>query len=235
MTAIGALETCKLNNGERMMSIGRGIAVWDVPIRVFHWLVVILIAMAWISAEQGVMDWHRRIGLAVLFLVTFRVLWGFLGSNTARFSGFVRSPSAVLAYVRGKAHGAAGHNPLGGYSVLALLALMAAQVTTGLFAVDVDGLESGYLAHLVSFEAGRQAAEIHEASFALLQVLIAFHILAILFYRFARGRNLVRPMITGRDAELADAQGALEGAPAWRLVLALVLAGLLAWWISAGA
>lgn len=218
-----------------MMTLGRGVTVWDVPIRVFHWLLVILIAVAWISAEQGMMDWHRRIGLSVLFLVTFRVLWGFLGSNTARFSGFVRSPAAVLDYVRGKAHGAAGHNPLGGYSVLALLAVLAVQVTTGLFAVDVDGLESGYLAHRVSFEAGRQAAEIHEISFALLQALIAIHILAILFYRFVQGRNLVRAMITGRDTELADPQGALESAPAWRLVAALVLAGLLAWWISAGA
>lgn len=217
------------------MNLGRGVAVWDVPIRVFHWLVVILIGLAWWSAEQGMMDWHRRIGLAMLFLVAFRILWGFLGSNTARFSGFVRSPAAVMDYVRGKAHGAAGHNPLGGYSVIALIAVLAVQVGTGLFAVDVDGLESGFLAHLVSFDAGRQASEIHEISFAILQALIAIHVLAILFYRFARGRNLIRAMVTGRDLDLAEAQGALEGAPGWRLALALVLAGGLAWWIGSGA
>lgn len=209
--------------------------VWDLPTRAFHWLLVLLFAFSWWSAEEREMDWHRWSGLAVLTLILFRVVWGFIGGSTARFASFVRSPFRALAYLRGKeAHDSAGHNPIGGYSVLVLLAVIALQLWSGLFAVDTDGLESGYLSHLVTFEQGRQAADLHETAFDMSMILIGVHILAILFYRFVKRRNLVSPMITGRDAQLDPAGRGLVPAGPVRFVIAAAIAGGLAWWTSVG-
>lgn len=210
--------------------------VWDVPTRLFHWLLVGLFGFSWWSAETGAMDWHRLSGSAMLGLIVFRLVWGFAGGSTARFASFLRSPLSVLAYLRSPSPQArrAGHNPVGGYSVMIMLALMLAQVGTGLFAVDVDGIESGQLSHLVSFDAGRLAAEVHEVSFTLLQVVAAIHILAVLFYLAVRKRNLVTPMIVGTDRQVSDAGGALVAAPPLRLLIALALSGAAAWWTAAG-
>jgi cytochrome b len=128
----------------------------------------------------------------------------------------------------------AGHNPLGGYSVLVLLLLLSVQVGTGLFAVDVDGLESGALSFLVSFEQGRIAAEVHEINFNLLIGMIALHVLAILFYLVVRGRNLIGPMITGHDHVLEDSEQKLVPASLGRLMVGILLAGGLAWWTNQG-
>lgn len=216
------------------MNAGSAIAVWDLPTRLFHWSLVALIAASWWSVENGAMDWHRLSGQTLVGLIAFRLLWGIFGSSTARFAGFVRSPAAVLRYLRGAKHGAPGHNPAGGYSALALLGLVAVQVATGLFAVDTDGLESGPLSYLVSFEQGRVASGIHEVSFNLLIALIVLHLGAIVFYRVVRRRNLVAPMITGRDSQLTDSGGALVAAPAWRFVLCAALAAIFGWWIAGG-
>lgn len=210
------------------------IRVWDLPIRLFHWLLVGLFAFSWWSAENGVMDWHRLSGLTILGLLVFRIVWGIIGSNTARFAAFVKSPAQAIAYIKGAPDKTAGHNALGGYSVIALLALMLAQVVSGLFAVDVDGLESGPLSYLISFDQGRVASELHEVSFNLLMALIGLHVLAILYYRFIRRRNLVTPMITGRDSELDADTAGLIPAPLWRLLPALAIAAALAWWVSKG-
>lgn len=210
--------------------------VWDLPTRLFHWLIVLLIGFSWWSAETGHMDWHYKSGMMILNLVTFRIVWGLIGGSTARFAGFVKSPMAVVAYLRrpkGETH-AAGHNPLGGYSVVALLLLLAIQVGTGVFSVDVDGIESGPLSYLVSFDQGRVAAEVHHLSFTLLQVLVGLHLLAILYYRI-RGRKLIVPMVTGRDAQLTGGTGELIGAGWLRFVIAVAIAFTLGWWISAGA
>jgi cytochrome b len=218
------------------MALSSPVRVWDLPTRLFHWLLVALFAFSWWSAENHAMDWHRLSGIVLLGLLLFRLIWGFIGGSTARFAAFVRSPRHVLGYLRREPIGAtpAGHNPLGGYSVVAMLALLAVQVGTGLFAVDVDGLESGHLSHLVSFEQGRAAAEIHELSFNLLLVVIGLHILAVLFYLAVRRRNLISPMVTGRDGQLEAIDGALVGAGWVRFAIAVVLAGLAAWWTSQG-
>lgn len=210
--------------------------VWDLPTRLFHWLIVLLFGFSWWSAETGLMDWHYRSGLAALVLLTFRLLWGIFGSDTARFAHFVKSPADVLGYLRrpaGSPH-AAGHSPLGGYSVIAMLLVLAVQIGTGLFAVDVDGLESGPLSPLVSFGQGRAAAAVHEASFAALQALIVLHLLAIAYYRL-RGRRLTMPMVTGRDPQLDTAAGEVRGGGVVRAVAALAGALLLGWWVSLGA
>ena len=94
--------------------------VWDLPTRLFHWLIVLLVGFSWWSAETGNMDWHYRSGLTALVLLVFRLLWGFIGGSTARFSQFLRSPGAVITYLRepaGPLRG--GHNPLpaGGVAV----------------------------------------------------------------------------------------------------------------------
>jgi cytochrome b len=208
--------------------------VWDLPTRLFHWLIVLLLGFSWWTAETGMMDWHYRSGLAALILLVFRLLWGLVGGSTARFANFVRSPGAVLAYLR-RPKGSApapGHTPLGGYSVIAILLTLCVQVGTGLFAVDVDGIESGPLSYLVSFDQGRAVARVHHISFIVLQVLAALHLLAIVYYR-ARGRRLVVPMLTGRDPQVVAGSNELSNGGTVRFMIAFLVAFLIGWWISA--
>ena len=157
------------------------VRVWDVPTRVVHWLMAILIAASWWTAENGNLEFHRYSGYSLLALLLFRLYWGVVGSSTARFNHFIKGPSSILRYVRGGSSETLGHNPLGALSVVALLLLLLTQVTLGLFAVDVDGLESGPLSHLVSFEAGRACAEWHETVFDVLVWVIGLHVAAVLF------------------------------------------------------
>lgn len=212
------------------------IRVWDAPTRLFHWLLVALLGFSWWSAEQGAMDWHRLSGSVLLGLVAFRVVWGFAGGSTARFGSFLLSPLKLLDYLRDEPRGlrVPGHNPFGGYSVALMLALLAVQIATGLFAVDVDGIESGQLSHLVSFDGGRAAANVHELSFTLLQVIVAVHVLAVLFYLVVRKRNLVTPMVTGTDGQIDDARAALVPASPTRFVIAAALGAGLGWWSALG-
>lgn len=209
--------------------------LWDAPVRIVHWLLAVLIAFSWWSSEDH-LNWHRWSGYTILGLVVFRILWGYAGGGAARFSSFVRGPTAALAYARSLPERAPsnvpGHNPLGGWSVLALLAVLVVQVTTGLFAVDVDAFEAGPLSDRVSFETGRAIAEIHELSFRVIQVLVVVHVAAVLFYLFYKRTNLIGAMITGRrrlpqDPGLADA-------PLWRLVVVVAVAAAFAWFVSKG-
>ena len=210
--------------------------IWDVPIRVFHWGLVVLLCFSWWTEKAGLMDWHRRSGLTLLALLIFRLLWGIFGSSTARFAGFVKGPRAVIAYLRPGKDGAGalppGHNPLGGWSVIALLALLSIQVGTGLFAVDVDGIESGPLSYLVSFDTGRLFSKLHGYSFNAVLALSALHIAAIAFYLVVRRRNLIRPMITGTQAATAEETADAIAAPAWRSILAIAVAAGIAYWIG---
>lgn len=210
------------------------VRVWDVPTRLFHWLLAALFGFSWWSAEQGEMDWHRLSGIGILTLLLFRLLWGFAGSSSARFARFLRSPVQVWAYLRGRVPPAPGHNPLGGYSVIAMLAALGAQVATGLFAVDVDGIESGPLSYRVSFDQGREAASGHAAIFTLLLGLVGLHLLAIVYYRLAKRRNLVRPMITGADPQLPAGMEDVAFAGYVRMGVCLIPAAALAWWVNNG-
>ncbi len=208
--------------------------VWDLPIRLFHWSLVLLFGVSWWSAETGHMDWHRLSGETILGLVVFRVIWGIIGSDTARFVQFIRSPFQLIAYLRGTSDSKIGHNPIGGYSVVLLLLLLGIQIKSGLYAVDTDGLESGPLSYLVSFEQGRESAHFHHFSFNILLALIGFHILAIVFYRLVRKRKLIPPMMTGRDAQLPAGTQEMAPAPLWRLALAVGIAAATAWYIAHG-
>ncbi|MEH6677434.1 cytochrome b/b6 domain-containing protein [Phenylobacterium sp.] len=202
------------------------VRVWDLPTRLVHWALAVLVVVAWLTGGER-MDIHRYAGYGILGLMIFRLYWGVAGGSTARFSEFVKGPGTVLAYVRGwrGAPASFGHNPLGALSVLLLVVLLISQVGLGLFAVDVDGLESGPMARFITFETGRQAADLHELNFRLLQAAVVLHLVAIAAYGLFKRRNLVGPMVTGRDAT-AGLQGELRPAPLWRLALGVVIAVL---------
>jgi cytochrome b len=183
------------------------VRVWDLPVRMFHWTLVVLVIVAWWSGEKGDAVLHRNAGLGVFALVLFRLFWGLAGSRTARFSQFVVKPGAVIAYLPKVAdeHASDGHNPLGGWSVAGLLLALLVLAVTGLFAGGGDVDDAGPLAHLVAAASARAAAEVHEGALAVVAVLVGLHVSAIGFYQFMVGRNLIGPMITGqREREAGE-------------------------------
>lgn len=204
-----------------------GAPVWDLPVRLFHWSVASLVGLSWWSAEQSLDRVHFWSGYTLLFLLLFRILWGFAGSSTARFASFVRGPSSVAAYLRHGKHEQAGHTPLGALSVLAMLIALLVQITTGLIQIDDDDLVEGPLSALVSYDTGLVAHDVHEVSFNILLGLIALHLVAIAYYEFVRRRSLVRPMLTGR-AELPAGVAPMRPAPKGRLVACAAAALILA-------
>lgn len=214
---------------------GERVRIWDLPTRLFHWILVGLIAFSWWSAEEEHLDWHFWSGLAILSLLIFRLLWGLVGSSTARFANFVRGPRSVLSYARDmKGWKAIGHSPLGALSVLAMLGAIAVQVGLGLFSVDKDGLFEGPLAYLISLDASEEIADLHEDWFDVLLVLIGLHIAALLFYRLVLGKKLIRPMITGSAPAEADIEPMRPGRW-WAALLCLIVGIGVTRWIIAGA
>lgn len=199
------------------------IRIWDLPTRLFHWVIVLLVPAMWASQKFGKMDLHILLGEIMLGLVLFRIIWGLIGSSTARFAGFVRGPAAAIRYLRGRTKAALGHNPLGGWSVVIMLLLLATQVGLGLFATDEDSLYEGPLSHLVSYDNARILAHRHETIFYILLGFIALHILAILYYALVRRDDLVGPMVTGRGGARDDG-AQMAAAPWWRFLLAAGLA-----------
>ena len=184
------------------------IRIWDLPLRLFHWALVSLVVFSAVTGQFGAglglwaARWHQLSGYAVLSLLGFRLAWGFVGSSHARFASFVRGPRAVLDYLaeltgRRPAGVHLGHNPLGGWSVAALLACLAVQAGTGLFIADEDLGVEGPLARFVGSATGDSLRGLHALNFFVLLALIATHLAAIAYYLFARGENLVRPMLTG--------------------------------------
>lgn len=171
--------------------------VWDLPTRLFHWLLVICVTAAFVTAKIGgsAMVWHGRIGLAIICLLVFRIVWGLVGSTYARFAQFVRGPAAIRAYLKGEWQGL-GHNPLGALSVLALLGTLTAQAATGLFAND-DIAFQGYLYPLVGNDLSGKITGIHQLLEKVLMLLVVLHIGAIAFYARVKKHNLVKPMLTG--------------------------------------
>jgi cytochrome b len=177
----------------------RQIAVWDLPVRIFHWALVLLVILQVATAQIGgnAMEYHALGGYAILTLVLFRVVWGFVGGRHARFADFLHGPGVVWRYLRGHASRTPGHNPLGGWSVVLMLISLLTQAATGLFAND-DIMMEGPLAKHVSEDASAVATLIHDVNAGVLLTLIAVHVLAVLFYLFGRKQNLIVPMFTGR-------------------------------------
>ncbi len=178
------------------------ILVWDLPTRIFHWSLVILLPFMWFSADQGGswLVWHLRAGLVVFGLLIFRLIWGFFGSDTSRFSHFIRGPHAVKAYMKGQVseNQQPGHNPLGALMVIALMLGLALQVVTGLFSSDENTfLHNGYLNDLVSSETGVWLRSIHTQFFWYLLAVIVLHIAVVVAYKVIKKKDFITPMITG--------------------------------------
>lgn len=187
------------------MAAGRGVTVWDLPTRVFHWGLVFCLAGSWYTAgDEEQLETHLLFGYGSLGLLLFRIVWGFVGSDTARFRGFIRGPAEAATHIRHllsprplERH--AGHNPLGGYAVLAMLSLVGIQVGTGLFLSGGDiFLVAGPLNGFVSSGVESRLEDIHGLTFNALQVLVVIHVLAVLAYAVLKRQDLIRPMLTGR-------------------------------------
>lgn len=206
--------------GEARM-IGR--RVWDLPVRLFHWVLVGLLVALWITGEQGALTWHMRLGQAVIVLVVFRIVWGFIGSDTARFTRFIKGPGAVIAYLRGRSAPSAGHNPLGALMVVALLAAVLGQALGGLVTTD-DITENGPFNHLVSSSLASDVSSLHRRGIWLIVALAAIHIAANLFYTFVKKDNLIHPMVTGNKDLPATVPAPKMSSPLLALVVFLVLA-----------
>jgi cytochrome b len=172
--------------------------VWDLPTRIFHWTLATLVVCSVVSAKLGGLwlEWHMRSGYAILSLLAFRLLWGFAGSRTARFAGFVRGPRAVMNALRGGGDLHDGHSAAGGWSVLAMLAVLLAQATTGLFANDGSFME-GPLARLVAGASSDLASTVHRYGEWALYALVGLHLAAIAYYGSVQRKPLVRAMVTG--------------------------------------
>ena len=201
------------------------IKLWDLPTRVFHWLLVIAVGAALITGNLGgaAIEWHGRIGLAIVGLIVFRVVWGLIGSSHARFASFLPTPKTIGDYLRGQWRGI-GHNPLGALSVFALLALIALQLATGLFGND-DIAFNGPLFALISKDLSDRLIGIHEITSNALIALIALHLAAIGFYAHVKKDNLVKPMITGyKDLAPDEAGEAATGGGVFAFIVALVIA-----------
>jgi len=210
--------------------------IWDLPTRIFHWLLAACVIGAIVTANLGGlwMDWHVRFGLATLGLIVFRLAWGCVGPRYARFTQFMRAPRAVVRYLRGEPS-APGHNPLGGWSVAAMLAVLGFQAGSGLFAND-DILTEGPLAQYIEENASSMLTGLHQANAWLVYALVGLHLAAIAWYVGWRRKRLVRPMISG-DMRRADwpagAEPARDGPAVWLLAAVIAAAaGTLVWWIQ---
>ena len=212
--------------------------VWDLPVRVMHWGLVLAVGGAWLTRElEGDwFAWHVRCGYAVLLLAATRIVWGFVGTRHARFADFVRGPRAVLRYLRGGAgedgQRIAGHNPLGALMVLAMLAMLLAQATLGLFAND-QVMSTGPLFGYVSAETSDRLTSLHKQLFDVIVAAIAVHVAAALFYLWVRRENLILPMITGRKPGDLLPPGASDiGSSRTLLAVGIAAAlGALLWWV----
>jgi len=209
------------------------VRVWDLPTRLFHWLLLICVAGLFATAyvPGASIDWHARLGYAVCTLLIFRVIWGIVGGHSSQFRNFLPSPSGVWAYLRGRSPtaGKPGHSPLGALAVVVMLLTLGAQVATGLIGDDEIAF-TGPLNHLVSTAQGLAATSWHKAPGQWLIIsLIVLHVGAILFYLVVRRNNLIGPMVHG-DTQVAEPTVASRDTAASRLfalaVLVLCAAGM---------
>lgn len=208
------------------------IKVWDLPTRIFHWAMVLLMALLWWSADAGEMQWHQIFAYSLLILIGFRLLWGLIGSDTAKFSHFVHHPKIVMEYLKeARTKGVSrviGHNPMGGYMVVVLIAVISLQLVTGLFATD-DIFTEGPLYSYVSSDSSAFLTWLHKLNFNFILLLSGVHVLAVIVHAI-KGDRLVGAMLSGYKkiprVELSSAHASqLTFKSAW---LALILLALLA-------
>lgn len=213
------------------------VKVWDVPVRICHWGFALIVPLMWWTAEYGEMGWHKRLGIVLLALLVFRIIWGLTGSSTARFVTFVKSPRAVWNYIRSSVRPETGkvlgHNPLGGWSTVLLLTVMLLQTVMGLFAGDPFDGSTGPLNHLASVGVADQLTDWHELFFYVVAALAALHVAAIALYLTIKRDNLVTPMVTG-EVEATDGTTGMVAASKTRTIVGFSFAAGLATWIWFG-
>jgi cytochrome b len=215
--------------------VGQRTRVWDLPTRLFHWALALSVIALVVTGSAGVMEWHFRLGYAVLALLLFRIVWGFIGGRWSRFGAFVYSPGTLVAYLRGRGHPdhVIGHTPMGALSVFAVLAVLAVQVATGLVADD-EIASSGPLVRFVSSATTSLATGWHKAQGKWLVIgLVGVHVLAVLYYVLVKRAQLVRPMISG-DKRTGQAVAPSRDDAGSRLLALVVFAlcATLAYWVA---
>jgi cytochrome b len=212
----------------------RKIKVWDIPTRLFHWALVILFAMSSYSAFESKFgfygDMHLYSGVAIIALLIWRIIWGLVGSETARFQTFEKGPKAAIDYLKGDYTAkVAGHNPVGGYSTILMIVLILTQAILGLFSND-GMLFSGPF----SLDAGEYSdviTDIHEILGLALLYIIGFHVFSIFVYLFVKKKNLVWPMIIGRAAYSDDVKAPYMQRMIWAFIIALLVGSMVYWYI----
>jgi cytochrome b len=210
----------------------RTVAVWDLPVRLFHWSLASLMVAAWVTHKLDRMELHALAGYAVLTLVLFRLAWGLVGGGHARFTDFLRGPAATLAYARAlfarRPPHLLGHNPLGGWMVLALLLVLLVQAGLGLFGTD-DVAFDGPLNHLVGSRTAALFTTLHKLGSKLLLGMVALHLAGVAAHWMIERDNLVWPMFTGRKqlhtADITDGD-APQGSPVLAVAALAAAAGL---------
>lgn len=175
------------------------VKIWDIPTRLFHWGMLCLLGGLWWTAESGEMEWHQLLAYSLMILLGMRLVWGFVGSDTAKFSYFVHSPKTVFNYLqKTRKHGisaSVGHNPIGGYMVVALISLITLQLVTGLFATD-EIFTEGPLYSMVSGDTSLWLTWLHKKNFDLILILAGIHVLAVGLHMF-KGDKILAAMFSG--------------------------------------
>jgi cytochrome b len=209
----------------------RPVRVWDFPTRLFHWLTVALVAGAWATERLNWLNLHVRLGETLLALVLFRLMWGCVGSETARFRSFVAAPAAALRHLRHllrrEPDVQVGHNPAGGWMVLLLLALLLAETLSGLYVYN-DIADEGPLSEIVPASVANAISALHTYGWYVLLAAVALHLCAIAVYAIAKGHNLLRPMITGRKRLPSTIRAPARASPWLAALLFAVAAAIVA-------
>ena len=212
------------------------VKIWDLPLRIFHWSLAVLIVIMLVSANFGNFDLHITTGKIIVVLLVVRIAWGLFGSSNVRFSALFFKPRAYIDYIKTLPKRSPGysvaHSPIGSLAVIAILVALAVQVTTGLFATDVDGLVEGPFAYYIPYELTREASDIHVTHVDWLIALIIVHIAANAFYYVYKRDNLIKPMITGsRQIPKHRATDSPQLAPLWKTALVTAAVAAVMVWI----
>jgi cytochrome b len=215
--------------------------VWDLPLRLFHWLLVASMVASYVTAKLGFdwMQWHFYLGYWTIGLLVFRVLWGFFGPRHARFSSFIHTPGAIWLYMKSlfdrDSVRSIGHNPVGGLMVILMLLLVAVQATTGLFTTD-DVVWAGPYNPSVSSSTASTLSTVHDINFNIIIGLVCLHIAAILFYALYKRQNLVVPMLHGHlPAALVPEREAISNSQLLKALIVSVVAAAFVYWVLAHA
>ncbi|MCF2950479.1 cytochrome b/b6 domain-containing protein [Paraglaciecola aquimarina] len=210
--------------------------VWDLPVRLFHWILAVCLVIQWFTAEvfEDAMDFHFYLGYFILGLIIFRLIWGFIGTKYARFSSFIAGPKAMIHYIKclikKQDTSTIGHNPVGGLMLPLVLILVGIQATTGLFSTN-EIVHSGPYYQTVSDSVQSVLQWLHHKTFSFLWIFIAIHIAVILWYKFALKHNLVSPMFHGKKV-VTEQQSIAHSQILKAIVLAIIVAVFVFWLVE---